>query len=135
MSILSLPIVPPLAKTCRHCGRDKVNRPRGLCWTCYYTPGVRDRYLSTSKFARRGVRDRCGRVPLPCAPTAALPCTPSKVAVMAARAARGESIFHPLDAQLPEACSVRLRRKRRRKLRYSPKYSPVRQPRVYHVGA
>lgn len=36
--------------TCRHCGKGKVCRPRGLCWRCYYTPGVRDLYPSTSKF-------------------------------------------------------------------------------------
>ena len=37
---------------CRNCNRGPVNRPRGLCWSCYYTPGVRDQYPSTSKFAR-----------------------------------------------------------------------------------
>ena len=40
---------------CRHCNRRPSNRPRGLCWTCYYTPGLRDQYPSTSKFGRRGV--------------------------------------------------------------------------------
>lgn len=39
------------AKACRHCGGDKVNRPRGLCWSCYYTPGVKALYPSTSKHA------------------------------------------------------------------------------------
>ena len=29
---------------CRHCNKNKVNRPRGLCWDCYYMPGVRDLY-------------------------------------------------------------------------------------------
>ena len=46
---------------CRHCSKSKVNRPRGLCWSCYYTPGVRDLYPSTSKFARRGVGNFTGR--------------------------------------------------------------------------
>ena len=27
---------------CKHCRKSKVNRPRGLCWGCYYTPGVKD---------------------------------------------------------------------------------------------
>jgi len=27
---------------CRHCQKSKVNRPRGLCWSCYYRPGVRE---------------------------------------------------------------------------------------------
>lgn len=38
-------------KLCRHCQKVKPNRPRGLCWTCYYTPGVLERYPSTSKYA------------------------------------------------------------------------------------
>ena len=29
---------------CRHCQRNKAIRPRGLCWKCYYAPGVRDQY-------------------------------------------------------------------------------------------
>ena len=29
---------------CRHCSERKVTRPRGLCWKCYYTPGVRELY-------------------------------------------------------------------------------------------
>ena len=33
--------IPSVAVKCRHCGKSKVNRPRGLCWTCYYTPGLR----------------------------------------------------------------------------------------------
>ena len=34
---------------CRHCSTRKVTRPRGLCWTCYYTPGIKRLYFSTSK--------------------------------------------------------------------------------------
>ncbi len=30
--------------TCRHCTKGRVNRPAGLCWSCYYTPGVREMY-------------------------------------------------------------------------------------------
>ncbi len=36
---------------CRHCTKGKVNRPRGLCWRCYYTPGVKALYGITHKFA------------------------------------------------------------------------------------
>src|SRR5262249_29501482 len=67
------------AMLCRHCQRVKSNRPRGLCWSCYYTPGVRDLYPSTSKFARRGVGNFNGRSKLPPCPTDALPGTPEKV--------------------------------------------------------
>lgn len=29
---------------CRHCKRAPINRPGGLCWGCFYTPGVRGLY-------------------------------------------------------------------------------------------
>jgi len=32
------------AAYCRHCGVHKVNRPRGLCWACYYSPAILARY-------------------------------------------------------------------------------------------
>ncbi len=81
---------------CRHCGRNRVNRPRGLCWSCYYAPGVRERYPSTSKFAKRGVGNGNGMAPLPSSPTGARPGSPEKVAVLAQDA--------PMDAeQSPEA--------------------------------
>jgi hypothetical protein len=88
---------------CRHCQKVKANRPRGLCWSCYYTPGVRDLYPSTSKFARRGVSDFNGRTRLPAEPTSALPGTPEKVAVLMERARQGVSLWHPLDATLENA--------------------------------
>lgn len=31
---------------CLHCGKRPVSKPRGLCWTCYYGPGVRDQYAA-----------------------------------------------------------------------------------------
>jgi hypothetical protein len=90
---------------CRHCGKAKCNRPRGLCWSCYYAPGVRDHYPSTSKFARRGV-GCANNWPLdPPEPTTALPGTPEKVAVLEERARRQQSLWHPQDAIMdPEAC-------------------------------
>jgi len=84
---------------CRHCGTGPVNRPRGLCWSCYYTPGVRELYPSTSKFARRGVADFNGRAKMP-EPTAALPGTAEKVRVLEERARLGQQLWHPLDAKL-----------------------------------
>ncbi len=84
---------------CRHCQKVKSNRPRGLCWSCYYTPGVRELYPSTSKFARRGVRDFNGRARLP-EPTSALPGSPEKVAALELRARLGQQLWHPLDARL-----------------------------------
>ena len=84
---------------CRHCGKGRVNRPRGLCWTCYYTPGVKELYPSTSKFAHRGVGNFCGNAPLPPVPTACAPGTPEKLAVIEHRAKARLAIFHPADAR------------------------------------
>jgi hypothetical protein len=85
---------------CRHCGRRPVNRPRGLCWTCYYTPGLRQQYPSTSKFARHGVDDFNGQVALPPEPTRALPGSPEKVNVLAQRARHRQALWHPQDAPM-----------------------------------
>ncbi len=84
---------------CRHCQRSKVNRPRGLCWSCYYRPGIRDRYPSASKFARRGLGNFYASAPLP-SPTAALPGSLEKLAVLEERARLKQSLFHPDDARV-----------------------------------
>ena len=85
--------------TCRHCSRSKVNRPRGLCWSCYYTPGVKEQFPSTSKYARRGVGNFTGNAPLPATPTTAVPGTPEKMAILEQRARLNQAIFHPEDAR------------------------------------
>jgi hypothetical protein len=86
-------------KVCRHCRSGKVNRPRGLCWTCYYSPGVRDEYHSGSKYARRGFGGaNTGKLPLPAEPTDARPGTAAKIAVLRKRASRGEHLWHADDA-------------------------------------
>ena len=64
---------------CRHCHEQKVNRPLGLCWRCYYAPGVRKLYPSISPFVRRSpIGDCCGYRPAP-EPTAARPGTFEKL--------------------------------------------------------
>lgn len=88
---------------CRHCQKVKSNRPRGLCWSCYYRPGVRDQYPSTSKYARRGVSDFNGQTKVSGEPTAALPGSEDKVAILAERARLGLSLWHPRDARLGAA--------------------------------
>jgi hypothetical protein len=87
-------------KKCRHCRRGKVTRPRGLCWACYYQPGVREKYPSPSIFGRRGIDDFYGRITPPPFPTAALPGTPEKIAILTQRAELGQELFHPNDALL-----------------------------------
>jgi hypothetical protein len=85
---------------CRHCGRVKANRPRGLCWSCYYQPGLRERYPSTSKYAHRGVNDFAGWAVEPPEPTNALPGSPEKVDILERRARMGLSLWHPNDAPM-----------------------------------
>lgn len=85
---------------CRHCRAKRACRPRGLCWTCYYTPGVKGRYPSVSKYARRGVGHAGARAAS--GPTAARPGTSEKVAELCLRSARGEGLWHPRDAGFPE---------------------------------
>jgi len=92
---------------CRHCQKTKSNRPRGLCWTCYYTIGVRELYPSTSKFARRGVGNFNGNAPLPDRPTGAAPGTEDKILILIERAASRQALFHPLDGpSAPSASSI-----------------------------
>src|SRR5205085_7778022 len=83
---------------CRHCQRVKSNRRRGLCWSCYYTPGVRELYPSTSKFARRGLGNFTGYAPLPETPTNAMPGSEEKIQVLCERARLKQALFHPLDS-------------------------------------
>lgn len=84
---------------CRHCTKKKCNRPRGLCWTCYYAPGVTALYPITSKYARKGVGNVTGDRPMPPAPTTAAPGTEEKMQVLEARAEALQSLFHPADAR------------------------------------
>lgn len=85
---------------CRHCGRPRVNRPRGLCWSCYYAPGIRENYpVLPSPGNRRGVgNDMNFHAPLP-APTGARPGTAAKCEILGQRAINGENLWHPDDAK------------------------------------
>ncbi|HEV3263397.1 MAG TPA: hypothetical protein VG013_41565 [Gemmataceae bacterium] len=82
---------------CRHCGRQPTSRPRGLCWSCYYTPGLRQLYPSTSKYAHTG-EDFCGLGEPPPGPTSARPGSPEKVAILQQRARLHQRLWHPGDA-------------------------------------
>lgn len=89
---------------CRHCGRGKVTRPRCLCWGCYYQPGVRELHpVNPSRGACRGVPDFCGTPRLPEEPTASVPGSPEKVAVLVRRCELRQNLWHPLDAGTPLA--------------------------------
>ncbi len=81
---------------CRHCNRGPANRPRGLCWRCFYTPGVRDLYPLTGSFGNLGLGFAEPTRLL--APTTARPGTAEKVEVFADRVAGGFALWHPGDA-------------------------------------
>ena len=91
---------------CRHCQQKKANRPRGLCWNCYYTPGLKEHYPSTSKYASRRAKGQTpapedfeGRAPLPRRSTDAEPGSEEKIRVLEERARLGLALFHPRDVQ------------------------------------
>ena len=83
---------------CRHCHFGPVSRPRGLCWHCYYSPGLRDLYPSTSKYGRKGIGNFCGNAPLPALPTDAPPGSAAKIEVLIERAEKHQTLWHPDDA-------------------------------------
>ena len=87
---------------CRHCGRPKVNRPRGLCWTCFRDREIRERYpaMYNQLRPRDGVPDFMGKA-RPTQPTAELPGT-SKVEELRRRAQAQEDLWHRQDAR-PDA--------------------------------
>lgn len=85
---------------CRHCCRIRPSRPRGLCWSCYYRPGVRGLYAALCN--NYGGVARKGPVSArpPAVPTDAMPGSDEKIDVLTARVARGEGLWHPKDRRL-----------------------------------
>jgi hypothetical protein len=83
---------------CRHCQNAPVSRPRKLCWSCFYTPSVRDLYPITSKFGWRGPGNFYGEAPLPPFATRATPGSAEKIALLTQRAQQRQQLFHPADA-------------------------------------
>lgn len=90
---------------CKHCRRWRIiNRPRGLCWDCYYTPGVKDQHPPVSKCGRKGVGGGVyGGYALPAEPTTAEPGSPEKIEVMGERAAARTQLHHPDDPRQDHA--------------------------------
>mgnify|MGYP001583717130 CR=1 FL=1 len=83
---------------CRHCNLKPINRPRRLCWNCYYAQGIRELYPSSIKYCRQGVGVGLWAVPLPPTPTRNRP-GPGKVAVLEERARCGCALWHPDDGE------------------------------------
>jgi len=90
---------------CCHCHRRPINRPRGLCWTCYYLPGVREQYSLLGKFAARGLPDFNGRVASAPQATRARPGSLEKVAVLEQRASLRQALWHPHDFPCQADCA------------------------------
>jgi len=83
---------------CQHCNQHIASRPRGLCWTCYYTPGLRDGYpVKDSPSNRRGHGFAVVRTSTAESPTAAAPGSEEKIAVLEARMKAGQDLWHPDD--------------------------------------
>ncbi len=82
---------------CRHCQTRNVSRPRGLCWPCYYLPGVRDLYQTTSKYGRRGL-GICRHARAAAYATDARPGSAEKIMTLMLRAELGQDLWHPSDA-------------------------------------
>jgi len=99
--------VPSKKQRCRHCRSRYQSRPGRLCRTCYDQPDVREHYLAGCVRACVSPTPTSSLSPRPAHPTAALPGTPEKMAVMAQRALQGASLFHPDDAAWGELGNAR----------------------------
>lgn len=80
---------------CRHCGHDKVNRPRGLCWTCYHDTEIRQLYA----IAIYGYGADNKNPKPPTTPTTHSAGTIQRIMVYAERAKNGEQLWHPDDSR------------------------------------
>lgn len=125
-------------RSCRRCGR-RATRPRGLCWTCYYTPGVKEAFAPLSSDGQRGRGGNNSRGCLPDETTDAIPGSEEKIQVLTERASRGESLFHPFDsrqdrdAELPIDLLERMRQSSARPLH--GRTNNLRLPRVHRCHA
>jgi len=106
-----------IKKKCLNCKIKNAGRPRGLFWTCFYLPGVRDKFAPVSIHGTYGAsRNESwrSRSPLPPEPTLAPPGSEEKQAVMQERASKGYSLFHPLDADFSGQTSYKAEKGRPR---------------------
>lgn len=85
---------------CKHCQDPTrtVNRPRGLCWNCYYRPGVRDQYQPKTNHGKRFDETKKQAGP-PDSPTDATPGSEAKILVLIDRVALRQDLHHPKDAR------------------------------------
>lgn len=86
-------------RRCAHCEERPGVYPGGLCRPCYLDPLIKRRYVGVARDYGLNADTQRYDAPMPGGPTAALPGTPEKIAVMEARNERGEQLHHPLDAR------------------------------------
>jgi hypothetical protein len=84
---------------CRHCKKNKIFRPRGLCVKCFYTPGIAQKYPKLSRRRAAEVWNRLAKQKLhrQPEPVLALPGSDKKLQILAERAAKGQQLFHDGD--------------------------------------
>ncbi len=89
---------------CRHCKRRKASPGRrGLCYSHYFNPAIRQLYPSThpkAGAASRGVDGDGMGLRLPAKPTHTEPGTEERIRVLAARESAKVALFHPDDTSL-----------------------------------
>lgn len=87
---------------CRHCGRERAVRTRGLCRPCYKTASIRRQYhCLTSGPSSWGFGHVAPQQEIPPVPTQARCGTSAKLAVLMERVQAGVGLWHPNDG-LPE---------------------------------
>ncbi len=80
---------------CRHCQKKRVNRPLGLCWSCYYTPGVRVQYGGQASLEKR---DDYSQSKTPRQTLSSLPGSTERIRALRERVLRGEATWRKGDA-------------------------------------
>ena len=85
---------------CQHCLNRQATRPRGLCGPCHGNWQIRILYDKSERGpdAQPGPGQGNKYPALPEHPTWAAPGTSEKIAVLEARVAAGEGLWHPDDA-------------------------------------
>lgn len=102
--VLDAPTIRPAddRPACINCSRGPAFRRR-LCSTCYRTPAIRQQHQRVIEAQQKVVVPRARRGRVPARATDARPGTPEKLAVMMARLAAGECLFHKDDPRWEDA--------------------------------
>jgi hypothetical protein len=86
---------------CRNCWQQRLLRPKGLCWKCYFTPGVRALYTPVSPRGNR-FHDAQAEGAVPDEATQALPRSEAKLAELARRVQMRQALHCSGDSVIPD---------------------------------